>query len=218
MMRRWLWLVAAFLVGAVVLLPLRAVLALGNGGLAARTVTGSLGSGQLAAAAWRGVALGDLDVGLAPLSLLTGTPALHFAGPALAGTATPAGVSGLSGSVDAGGQTPLPIGRIGLQDVEIAFDKRVCTQARGMVTVAATGSLATALGGSLQGLARCDGGALLLPLASATAQLLLRIGGDGSWRAVISVTSVDEATRTGLLAAGFAPTPQGLSRTLEGHL
>lgn len=217
-MRRWLWLVAAFLVGMVALLPLRIVLALGNSGLAARSVAGSLWSGHLADAAWRGMPIGDLDVGLAPLSLLGGAPALHFAGPALTGIATPAGVTGLSGSVDASGQTPLPLGRIGLQDVEIVFDKRTCTQARGMVTVAATGSLATALGGSLQGLARCEGGALLLPLASATAQILLRIGGDGGWRAVISVTSVDEATRTGLLAAGFAPTPQGLSRTLEGHL
>ncbi len=217
-MRRWLWLVAALLIGMVALLPLRIVLALGNSGLAARSVAGSLWSGELADAAWRGMPIGDLDVGLAPLSLLSGAPALHFAGPALTGIATRAGVTGLSGSVDASGQTPLPLGRVGLQDVEIVFDKRACTQARGLVTIAATGSLATALGGSLQGLARCEGGALLLPLASATAQMLLRIGGDGRWRAVISVTSVDEATRTGLLAAGFAPTPQGLSRTLEGHL
>ncbi len=218
MMRRWLWLVAAFLIGALALLPLRIVLALGNAGLAARSVSGSLWSGQLADAVWRGMPIGDLDVGLSPLSLLGGAPALHLSGTALTGVASRAGVSGLSGNVDASGQTPLPLGRIGLQDVEIVFDNKTCTQARGLVTVAATGSLAPALGGSLQGLARCEGGALLLPLASATAQLLLRIGGDGGWRAVISVTSVDEATRTGLLAAGFAPTPQGLSRTLEGHL
>ena len=218
MIRRLLGLVLAFLVGAVALLPLRAVLGLGDTGLTARDVSGSLWSGHLADAVWRGVPIGDLDIRLAPLPLLGGQPTLRFAGASLSGTATAIGVTDLTGSIDASGHTPLPLGRIGLQNVSIAFEKRRCTAARGTVTVAVTGSLATALGGSLQGLVRCDAGALLLPLASATAQLQMRITGDGGWRAAISVGSVDEAARTGLLAAGFAPTPQGLSRTLEGHL
>lgn len=218
MIRRLLWLVAAILVGAVVLLPLRNVLALGDTGLSARDVSGSLWSGELADAAWRGVPLGDLQVGLSPMSLLTGAPSLGFAGPALTGAATPAGVTGLSGSIDASGQTPLPIGRIGMRDVTIVFAGNSCTSAGGTLSVAATGAIATALGGTLQGTARCDAGALLLPLASATAQMQLRITGNGAWRAEISVTSVDTSARSGLLAAGFAPTPQGLSRVLEGHL
>lgn len=217
-MMRLLWLAGTVVLGAAVLLPLRAVLALGDGGLAARQVSGSLWSGQLADAAWRGVPLGDLTVGLAPLSLLTGTPRLGFAGPALTGAAMVDGVMGLSGMVDASGQTPLPIGRIALQSLSIRFAGRSCDTASGGVTVTATGPAATALGGTLQGLARCEAGTLLLPLASATAQLQLRIDGDGSWQALISVTSIDETARTGMLAAGFVPTPQGLSRTLEGHL
>ena len=217
-MMRLFWLAGAFVFGAVLLLPLRAVLALGNGGLAARQVSGSLWSGQLADAAWRGVPLGDLAVGLAPLSLLTGAPRLDFAGPTLTGTAMAEGVTGLSGTVDGSGQTPLPIGRVELQSLSIRFAGRICDAASGSVTVTATGPAATALGGTLQGLARCEAGALLLPLASATALLQLRIDGNGGWQAVISATSVDETARTGMLAAGFVPTPQGLSRTLEGHL
>lgn len=217
-MMRLFWLAGAFVFSAVLLLPLRAVLALGNGGFAARQVSGSLWSGQLADAAWRGVPLGDLAVGLAPLSLLTGAPRLDFAGPTLTGTAMAEGVTGLSGTVDGSGQTPLPIGRVELLSLSIRFAGRICDTASGGVTVTATGPAATALGGTLQGLARCEAGTLLLPLASATALLQLRIDGNGGWQAVISATSVDETARTGMLAAGFVPTPQGLSRTLEGHL
>ena len=215
---RLLWLGIAFVVGAIVLLPLRAVLALGDTGLSAQQVSGSLWSGDMRDAAWRGVPLGDLSVGLAPVSLLTGAPRLDFTGPALSGAATAAGVTGLSGSVDASGQTPLPIGRISFQNIDIIFDGRTCRAASGSLAVSATGAMAAGLGGTLQGLARCDAGALLLPLDSASAQLALRITGDGRWQAQIRVTSVDEAARSGLLAAGFAPTPQGLARQLEGHL
>ena len=116
-MMRLLWLTGAFVLGAIILLPLRVVLALGDAGLAARQVSGSLWSGQLADAAWRGVPLGDLAVGLAPLSLLSGAPRLGFEGPALTGTAMADGVTGLSGTVDASGHTPLPIGRVDLQNV-----------------------------------------------------------------------------------------------------
>ena len=217
-MMRLLWLTGAFVLGAIILLPLRVVLALGDAGLAARQVSGSLWSGQLADAAWRGVPLGDLAVGLAPLSLLSGAPRLGFEGPALTGTAMADGVTGLSGTVDASGHTPLPIGRVDLQNLSIRFAGRTCTAASGSVAVIATGPMATALGGTLQGLVRCDAGALLLPLASATGQVQLRIDGNGDWQALITLASVGETARPDLLAAGFAPTPQGLSRVLEGHL
>jgi len=216
-MRR-LWLGATFLIGVLVLLPLRVMLAAGDQGLAARQVSGSVWAGQLGDATWRGIALGDLAVALAPLSLLTGAPRLTFAGPALVGTASGAGVTGLSGSIDASGQTPLPIGRISFQNLDIAFENGSCTAASGGVTVTTTGPVASAMGGELNGLARCDAGKLLLPLASATAGMQMRIGGDGRWQALISLATVDGATRSALLASGFTPTPQGLSRRLEGHL
>ena len=217
-MMRLFWLAGAFVLGAAVLLPLRAILALDDGGFAARQVSGSLWSGQLADVAWRGVPLGDLAVGLAPLSFLTGAPRLGFDGPALTGTATADGVSDLSGTVDASGHTPLPIGRVDLKNVSIRFVGRTCTAASGSVAATAIGPAAGALGGTLQGLARCDAGSLLLPLDSATAQLQLRIDGNGGWQALVTVASVTETARAGLLAAGFAPTPQGLSRTFAGHL
>ena len=56
---RLLWLGIAFVVGAIVLLPLRAVLALGDTGLSAQQVSGSLWSGDVRDAAWRGVPLGE---------------------------------------------------------------------------------------------------------------------------------------------------------------
>ena len=217
MMRR-LWLGGACLLGAIALLPLRVLVAAGDQGLAARQVSGSVWAGQLNDASWRGIPLGDLGVGLAPLSLLTGAPRLTFAGPALAGMASGAGVTGLSGSIDARGQTLLPIGRINFQNLDISFQNGSCRTASGGVTVTPTGLLAAAMGGELRGLARCDAGKLLLPLTSATAGMQVRIGGDGGWQALISVTAGDAATRSALLVSGFAPTPQGLSRRLEGHL
>jgi general secretion pathway protein N len=217
-MMRWLWLGGACLVGAMALLPLRVLMAAGDTGLAARHVSGSVWAGQLHDAAWRGIALGDIAVDLAPLSLLTGAPQLAFAGPALAGIASGAGVTGLSGSIDARGQTLLPIGRITFENLEIAFQNGSCRAASGGVTVTPTGLVDAAMGGELRGLARCDAGKLLLPLTSATAGMQVRIGADGGWQALISVAAGDAATRSALLVSGFAPTPQGLSRRLEGHL
>ena len=218
MMRRWLWLIAAFLVGAVALLPLRAVLALGNGGLAARGVSGSLWSGT----ADRG-RLARRAAGRSRCRAFTLVVADRHPGAGLRRPGTGRHRHASRGQravgqrrcqrADAAADRPHR-----LADVDIVF----ATSGSAPAPAAWSPSLPPApsrprSAAALQGTARCDAGALLLPLASATAQMQLRIAGNGAWRAEISVTSVEKRRESGLLAAGFAPTPQGLSRVLEGH-
>lgn len=206
----------AFVIAMIALLPLRLALGLRVTGLAARAVTGSIWSGRLADAQWRGAGIGNLEVGLSPLPLLAGRLRLAVAGTSVRGVVTPNGVTGLIGQVALAGVTPLPVSSIGFDGVDIVFSDGVCRAAKGQVQVLTRGVLVASE--AFSGTARCDAGKLLLPLVSGRARLDLRIGGDGRYAAGIAIDTIDETARPGLIAAGFQPTPQGLALTLEGSL
>ena len=72
-------------------------------------------------------------------------------------------------------------------------------------------------GGALSGNARCDGGALLLPLVSQSglARVAVRLSGAGRYRAELLVRG-DEGVRERLLAAGLAPRAGGYGLSVEG--
>ena len=200
------------------LLPLR--LALAGTDITARSADGSLWNGQLQAAAWRGVVLGDVGVGLAPLPLLVGQRRVAFTSGGLSGTLVKSGkgvaVEALEGVALPGQLGGLPVARIGFAGFAAAFEDGRCTSAAGSLTLDPGGPLA-ALGG-FSGSPRCDGARLLLPLQGQGGRLDLNLSADGRYDVRVTLDSVDPAARPGLLAAGFQPTPTGLALTLTGSL
>ncbi|WP_426166455.1 type II secretion system protein N [Sandarakinorhabdus sp. DWP1-3-1] len=211
--------VALLALALLALLPLRFA-GLGDAGLTAQAVTGDVWSGRLTAAQLRGLPLGDVEARLAPLPLLGGTVRLAFFGPAIAGAvlrhSDGGGVSGVRGRLLPGRLAGLPVASLDFDDFSVDFRGATCASTGGRVTLQAGGGLARI--GSLVGTPRCDGPALVLPLAADRTRLDLRISADGRYRVTLAVDDVGEGDRTGLLAAGFQPTPRGLAFNVEGRL
>lgn len=226
--RRTLFL-ALFAAAMVVFLPLR--LALGWSGLdgqgfAAREVTGSLWSGRLVEARFGDIALGDLDAGLSPFALLIGRarialasdssdPAQRLAGVVEIGR-NRAAVVDATGPLSPGNAfAPLPVSALNLDGVTVRFVDGTCQVAEGRVRATLAGAfLGQPLPGALSGSARCDAGALLLPLTSGAGEgVNLRLWPDGRYRADLTLIPTDPTIAARLDGAGFAV--NGAARTLS---
>ncbi len=220
--RRWLAFALALVAGLLALWPLRLAPGIAATGLTAASATGSIWAGETTATRWRGLAIGDLHVGLAPMALIGGHMRLAVDGASLRGAilqGRTSGVEALNGDMPLAGSTPLPVARLGLDSVSVEFVAGVCKKAAGQIRLVASGALAAvAAGGVFAGTPVCDTGELRLPLSAGPARMDIRIGGDGRFRAAISVTGADSTDRPALLAAGFQPTPQGVALNLEGSL
>ncbi|WP_293879793.1 type II secretion system protein N [Sphingomonas sp.] len=220
---------ATLLVMLVLLCPLGAGVALtglGQLGLSARAATGTMWSGSLADARLGPVPLGDVDVALRPLPLLAGRIELGVTG--VSGTGR---LIASSGSLGIGKVTaklslaqafaPLPLDLIDLDEVTVRFVGLRCDSAEGRVRATFTGDVGGLdLSSGLSGAARCDGGELLLPLASqsGTQRLSLHVAGDGGWRAVLTVRVADPAMAEKLAAAGFRAIAGGYVLRLSGKV
>ena len=228
-MRRQLAVAALALVLFLALMPLGAVMPGANGpaaGLTARSAEDTVWDGILHEAHLGGVALGDVHVALEPLPLLIGEARFEMKSTALAGTLTAVsglrGVHGMTGSVETGGRfAPLPIGSVAFDRFGATFRDGNCLRAEGVVRT----SLSDGIGGlalpqGLSGTARCDGAALLIPLAapSGLERVDLRIRGDGRWEARASVDPGDPALAAKLQASGFSQGAGGLAMRFSGHL
>ncbi len=226
--RRTLFL-ALFAAAMLAFLPLR--LALGWSGLdgqgfAAREVTGSLWSGRLVEARFGDIALGDLDAGLSPFALLIGRarialasesndPAQRLAGVVEIGR-NRAAVIDASGPLSPGNAfAPLPVSALNLDGVTVRFVDGACQAAEGRVRAALSGVfLGQPLPGALSGSARCDAGALLLPLTSGAGEgVNLRLWPDGRYRADLTLIPTDPTIAARLDGAGF--TVNGAARTFS---
>ncbi|VXC50767.1 type II secretion system protein N [Sphingomonas sp. 8AM] len=226
--RRTLFL-ALFAAAMLVFLPLR--LALGWSGLdaqgfAAREVTGSLWSGRLVEARFGDIALGDLDAGLSPFALVIGRarialsseaadPAQRLAGVVEIGR-NRAAVIGVSGPLSPGNAfAPLPVSALTLDAVTVRFVDGACQAGEGRVRATLAGAfLGQSLPGALSGSARCDSGALLLPLTSGAGEGVdLRLWPDGRYRANLTLIPTDPTMAVRLDGAGF--TADGAARTLS---
>jgi general secretion pathway protein N len=219
---------AAFMVALVALLPLRLALewfGLTDRGLSAREAKGSVWLGALAEAHYGSVPVGDVGAELRTLPLLLGRARVDLAriGPGerfrAAATAAPRGFGfeDVDGSIDLGAAlAPLPVRAIDLSGVTARFADGVCAGAGGTVEARLSG--APLLPARMTGTARCDGGALLLPLSgpSGMEALNLRIRADGSYTADLMVRPPDDAARDALAAAGFAPVRGGYAARLSG--
>ena len=231
-MGRATFFIAAFAFALVALFPLRIALVwfgLDERGLAARSGEGSIWLGALKEAQVGPVPIGDVSARLNSLPLFLGrarvtlsrsAEAEPFEGAALA-TRHSFAFEDMSGRLRLGAAlAPLPIASVELDDVSAGFVSGQCARAQGRIRAALAGDLGgVAIPSGLSGDARCDGGALLLPLVSQTGleQLNLRLFADGRYRAELIVRPSDPAVAPRLLAAGFAQSGAGFARVSEGR-
>lgn len=219
----------------VIFMPMRLVLGwfgAAEQGLVAREVTGSIWGGTLSEARFGDLVLGDLHARLSPLSLLIGRASLALEGPGGEGTPSlsgrafvarhAAGVDDFTGRLATGTAfQPLPVTTIDLDAVTVRFEDGRCLAAEGRVRATLAGDVAgIALPPTVEGAARCDAGALVLPFASVagTEAVALRIFGDGRYRADVAIRTTDPLAAPRLEASGFTAGPDGYRLSIEGRL
>ena len=219
--RRWVFLGLALLVLLIILLPLRLganLVGLDRIGFSARQVEGLIWSGEMADAQVGPLPLGRLHLSLNPFPLLLGQGRLAFTGRPRAAAPTETGLSGIAlgsrnsygvervgGSIDAGALIGgLPVGLVTLTDFAARWESGQCAEASGRVRADLSGPVAGLPLGSLSGEPRCDGTALLLPLASATGaeRLDVRLSPGGATASLV-VTQADPTLVPALAGAGF---------------
>jgi general secretion pathway protein N len=229
--RKILLFAAATLAFLFALFPLRLAadwLSLGDRGLAAREASGSLWSGRLEDARFAGTALGDLRTRLSPLPLLALRARIAFQrrggddGAVLTLTRNGFDLADANARLAAGPLfAPLPVAAIDLVDVSARFNRGRCLFAEGRVSARLGGGVAgVSLPGGLAGNARCDRGALLLPLVgqSGMERLDLRFFDGDRYRADFTVRTTDPATGKRLVDAGFERGPRGYLLSMVGVL
>ncbi|HEX6376533.1 MAG TPA: type II secretion system protein N [Allosphingosinicella sp.] len=203
---RWwreLFFLAALLLSLAALLPLRLALdwlGFADKGLAARQADGSIWLGALADAHFGDLPLGDLGTRLRTLPLLVGRARLDVrqeSEDGLRGGVSLSrhgfGIDDASGTIRAPALAGLPPPALDLADLSVRFADGQCSSANGLVKARFAGELAgVPLAAGFSGEARCDGPALLLPLASQSGadRLTVRLFADGRYR-------VDAALRPG---------------------
>ncbi|MBN3536723.1 type II secretion system protein N [Sphingomonas pseudosanguinis] len=211
--------VAMLVVALIVFLPMRLALGatgLADQGLSARRVGGTIWGGSMLEARFGEVALGDLRVSLSPLALLVGRARLAFEGAGadgrpIMGAATISrhamGIDGVTASLPAAALfAPLPVTMLSLEDVTVRFRDGVCEEAGGRVRATVTGEAGgLPLPPTMMGNARCEAGALLLPMTGqgGTEAVNLRIRPDGRYTADLVLTPGDPAAAAKLEQLGF---------------
>jgi general secretion pathway protein N len=221
---------AMLVVALILFLPMRLVLdwaGLDQTGFSARSVSGSVWGATLTEARFGDLALGDVDARLSPLSLLLGRARLSLDGAPrpLRGAITVSrhdfAIDDVTATVPTGRVfQPLPVGTLDLTAVSVHFADGNCSKAEGRVRATLIGDAAgVPLPPSVAGNARCDGGALLLPLASDAGRetVALRITGDGRYTAVFALQPADAATAQRLTSSGFVERAGGYQLSVEGH-
>ncbi len=230
---RTLFFLALFAVALIAMLPLRLVLdwlEVDRHGFAAREAQGSIWYGALADVQLGSVSLGSVQARLRTLPLLVGRARIDLmrggepdplTGAATV-TANSFGIDDTTARLNLGAAlAPLPVGAIDLRGVTARFATGACAEASGLVRAGVAGEIGgTALAGGLSGTARCDAGALLLPLASQSGMesLSLRLWHDGRYRADLLLRINDPAIRPRMAQLGFAPTASGYELRVEGNL
>lgn len=225
---------AMFVVAMVAFLPLRLALGwvgLGDQGMTARSVGGSVWAGSLTEARFGALALGDLEAGVSPLNLLIGRARVDFDGrdnppaPGLTGAITmtrhSVGMDDVTASLPVGNAfAPVPVTILDLDQVSVRFEGDSCERAEGRVRATLGGDVAgAAIPVSMSGGVRCDGGALLIPLTSASGGegAAIRIWPDSRYRAELTLAASDPLAVQRLQLAGFVQNPSGMQLSIEGR-
>lgn len=192
---RGLFFAAAFLFALVALVPLRLGidwLGLDRKGLAAREASGSVWLGALSEARFGPVVVGDVGARLRTLPLLLGRARVDVgrsdeARPLEGGVTVTRhgfGIDDVTARLELEG---LPVAALDLADLSVRFSGGLCRSAEGRVK-------AEVAGAALAGQARCDGGALRLPLTSSGgASLDLSLTEDGRYRGTLTAGGASSA-------------------------
>lgn len=201
--------------------------------LSAAEVTGTLWSGTLRDANWRGTSLGDVAVQLRPLSSVTGVHRVRLhsdSASVIVLRGRTRGVEALHGELPAMRITSMPGLELQLSfaDATLTFAGGRCQEAAGEMQaevhlLGAADKLAPIV---LQGDLACENltGVVALVATANRApgtpdiEATLQIEADGSYRLQSQVQATDDATRLMLQAAGFQDSPAGLSRVDSGSL
>jgi general secretion pathway protein N len=224
---------AVFVLALIALMPMRLVLGwfdLDRTGFAARAATGTIWSGSLHEGQLGSIALGDVDAGLSPWPLFVGRARLDIVGHmtgatrALQGAISVSrhsiGIDDMTGTLPVGDAfAPLPISGVDLDAVSVRFVNGHCDRAEGRVKATLGGDIGgITLGQGLTGAARCEAGALLLPLVSqaGTEQMAVRLWDSGRFRAEFLVKPSDAAAAQNLERGGFQRMPNGHLLAVEG--
>lgn len=225
---------ALLLAALILFLPLRLVLGAAGvdaAGLTARRADGSVWAGTLTEASAAGLRLGDLDARLSPLQLLLGRARvalasrdgdpLHPFHGAITVSRHSTGADGVTATLPAGAVfAPLPVTVLDLDDVSATFTDGLCDHAAGRVRATLAGDVGgVPLAGTASGEARCDAGALLLPLSdpAGSERVELRVRADGGYTARLAITSADPAVAGKLAALGFQSQGGAYRLSVEGH-
>ncbi len=160
-------------------------------------VEGSIWNGRIRGARYQGLAIGDVDAGLAPAPLLRGEAEIRFnrLGERLAGHVTLSRgarrLSDVSGTVTVKA-AGLPL-VLGLEDISVETDARGRCRAVTGTVMASIGPLPII--GPLPQLAgepRCDGEAFHAPLAlpDGAGSLDVRLAPSGRWQAMLALQDI----------------------------
>lgn len=221
---------AVFLAMMVVLAPLRLVLGwldADAAGLSAARVEGTIWSGRLYGAAYRGLSLGDASLRFDPLRFgLRLRVAGEATGTGLIGPgATGVSLRDLDAAVPLARLAPaLPLrGDLILRDVRIDMPDGGCRAASGSVRLreASIGGMKLA-GLELSGEPTCGGGRLVLPLTGQASGVLLEsvatVDASGAYQLQTRLRATDPAMLAAAGLGGFERGLDGFSRTDRGRL
>lgn len=226
-MGKWLLALAGLLLVGIVLLPMRAVVPYVAPDLTATAITGTVWDGRLMGAEFRGVPLGNLDVGLDGAELLRGRLRLDFARDGLRALSGRVGSSGKVHVVEAldgplSLELPFPFNPV--LDVEFRnagfqIDSAgTCLAASGDVSARVSNLPALGTTPPLKGSFACDQGGFYLPLASRDDRLRIgvHVWADRRYRADLIIAGQSLPVQLVLAAAGFTAGPDGSTMRIEG--
>lgn len=234
--RRLALFLLAFALLLLALAPLRFALdriGASEAGLAAARVDGSVWSGRLDSASFRGVQLGDVTLGLRPLPLLLGRSRFVLETLGAPGRAVLVREGSRVGLTDATLTLPIQLtrgpvplrGELRLQDVTVLFKGSACEEAGGRVVtdlLSRNGDFLQWQGPELSAEIACRGRTVLIPLRGARdgteVNGTMSIEADGRYRLETRVVTGDLGLATALVLAGFRRRPNGLTRFNAGRL
>lgn len=227
--RGWLVLAGLTAAGLVALLPLRLAIGLAAPeNVTARSIEGTVWSGRIGDLRAGPLPLGTLDAGMKPLPLLLGWAEFALgregASPFTAVASARgselrlAGVNGLVVLPD--GLGGLPVTSLSFGDLSVTMADGSCAQAQGRLgmTLASPGPLLPdAI--SLSGKARCERGALVVPMQGpgGMERMTMRINGDGRWQADLVLTGLPPEVSAPLVQSGFTARPGGIGIGTSGQ-
>lgn len=246
MVRRWIFLrdgrlsaraklvlASLFVLALVLAFPMRLALAwAAPQAVSARSVEGTVWGGFIGDLRLGALPVGDVAAALRPLPLLIGRRELAIERSSPTGTpefsAVASGGGGWASLREVQGQVPLgegfgdlPATALGFRDFHVAMEGGRCREAGGQVSlILAPLSALIPTPVALSGAARCDKGALYVPMSgpSGMEKLFVRLEPDGRWRADLVLSGLPVEVSGPLLDMGFSARPGGVGMSASGRL